>query len=244
MAHNHALLSRLRKDLSELRDHPYPGISLHHHSATDLHKFCLHLCPQSGPFAGLRLHFEVSLPDQWPQVPPKISSSSDLDHPNIFNRYVCCDLLKQDHEVYLKKAGCGYTPAFTLRGLLAQFLSFFSSETVEQDGLDGYVVLLGNRGEKLVAYGHVDSQRDLEDQLWKYRDGCVSVEEQKRLKAAFEAAAGRCSFKPLVTERRAWGTRVVWPNGRKETGVVRIEWPNERYVTVTPHYLNLQRSFQ
>jgi ubiquitin-protein ligase len=229
MAPNHALLYRLHKDLSELRDHPYPGISLHHHSATDLHTFCLHLNPHSGPFAGLSLHFEVRLPEQWPQIPPKISSSTQLEHPNIFGGYVCCDLLKLES----KKAGYGYTPAFTLRGLLAQFLSFFSSETVEQEGWGDRFVLLGNRGEELVVYGHVDPRDELVDQVRGYQTG-FAVKEQKRLKAEFEAAARNCSAQPLVTELPRSKGRVIWPTGRQTLGVVRIEWPNKRYEQTLP----------
>ena len=88
------LLARLHKDLSELTENPYPGIKLHQQYARNLLKFCLHLSPSSGPFAGLRIHFDMELPQNWPHSPPVIRSSTRLEHPNIYSSYICCDLLR------------------------------------------------------------------------------------------------------------------------------------------------------
>jgi ubiquitin-protein ligase len=55
-------LARLNLDLSELLSSPYDGVSIHINDE-DMYKFCLHLCPASGPYNGLRLHFDVQLPD-------------------------------------------------------------------------------------------------------------------------------------------------------------------------------------
>ncbi|THV00859.1 hypothetical protein K435DRAFT_431565 [Dendrothele bispora CBS 962.96] len=126
------LLIRLHRDLSELHDSPYPGVSVFTNDA-DLRKFCLVLIPPSGPFKDLALHFDVELPDSWPSSPPAIRSSAHgIDHPNLFGGFICCDLLKKD--VY-REGGYngGYSPALTLRGLFLQFLTFFSSTRIEQD---------------------------------------------------------------------------------------------------------------
>jgi ubiquitin-protein ligase len=55
-------LARLNLDFSELLSAPYDGVSIHVDDA-NMYEFCLHLCPNSGPFQGLRLHFEIQLPE-------------------------------------------------------------------------------------------------------------------------------------------------------------------------------------
>jgi ubiquitin-protein ligase len=58
---SHARLARLKLDFSELLSSPYPGVSIHLDDS-NMYKFCLHLCPDSGPYRGLCLHFDVELP--------------------------------------------------------------------------------------------------------------------------------------------------------------------------------------
>ncbi|KAF8243751.1 hypothetical protein K440DRAFT_636830 [Wilcoxina mikolae CBS 423.85] len=234
-----ALLPRLHKDLAELSDHPYPGITIHHHDSS-LRDFCLHLEPRSGPFAGLRLHFEVTLPISWPHQPPKIRSSTHLDHPNVFGSYICCDLLRASTE------SGGYTPAFTLRGLLLQFLSFFSSETVEQDE-GGIHVLLGNRGEPVEMYRNVENM-DIEHVYNRYTYDDVNIKEQAVLKAKWEeevADTERNGGKPLAgviqMERRGCKTAVWWPRGKEGKGsVVKEVWMIDRFKQTLP----MMRQFQ
>lgn len=88
------LMHRLQGDLKDLLSNPYPGIDVHHDDA-DLRNMCLILSPLGGPFVGLRLHFRVRLPLSWPVDPPKIKSSSQLNHPNVFGSYICSDLLRE-----------------------------------------------------------------------------------------------------------------------------------------------------
>ncbi|KAF3939956.1 hypothetical protein ABW19_dt0208502 [Dactylella cylindrospora] len=124
-------LHRLKNDIAEFRDEPYPGVEIFVQDDS-YDKICLHLIPQSGPLVGLRLHFDFELPHDWPQQPPKVRCSfpSGLPHPNVFGDYICCDLLN----IYADQRGYnGYTPAFTLRALCMQLLSFFSSSKVEQE---------------------------------------------------------------------------------------------------------------
>ncbi|KAJ7459932.1 hypothetical protein FB451DRAFT_1272049 [Mycena latifolia] len=132
-----SLLSRLYQDLAELHSTPYPGVAIFTDDA-NVRKFCLVLTPPSGPWKNLSLHFDVTLPENWPISPPAVSCSvNGIDHPNLFGSYICCDLLKQD--IYRSDGYMGgYTPALTLRGLFLQFLTFFSSTKVEQE-YGGYV---------------------------------------------------------------------------------------------------------
>lgn len=61
------LLTRLRQDLAELQDNPYPGVAVFTDDA-NLRELCLVLTPPSGPWKNLALHFAVELPENW--VPP------------------------------------------------------------------------------------------------------------------------------------------------------------------------------
>ncbi|KAJ7695641.1 hypothetical protein B0H17DRAFT_1054966 [Mycena rosella] len=134
-----SLLSRLYKDLAELQDSPYPGVQIFTDDA-NVRKFCLVLTPPSGPWKNMSLHFDVTLPENWPVSPPSVASSLDgIEHPNLFGSYICCDLLKPEELIY-RGGGYtgGYTPALTLRGLFLQFLTFFSSSKVEQE-YGGYI---------------------------------------------------------------------------------------------------------
>ncbi|KAF8170927.1 hypothetical protein BJ912DRAFT_996392 [Pholiota molesta] len=130
------LLARLHQDLSELNNDPYPGVAVFTDDA-DLRKLCLVLIPPSGPWKDMALHFNVSLPGNWPTAPPRVTSSvSGINHPNLLDSYICCDLLQQPH--HQRGYTGGYTPALTLRGLFLQFLTFFSSTKVDQDNGTSY----------------------------------------------------------------------------------------------------------
>ncbi|KAJ7459934.1 hypothetical protein FB451DRAFT_1182208 [Mycena latifolia] len=136
-----SLLSRLYHDLDELHSTPYPGVAIFTDDA-NVRKFCLVLTPPSGPWKNLSLHFDVTLPENWPISPPSVVSSvHGIKHPNLFGTYICCDLLSED----IARTGGymgGYTPALTLRGLFLQFLTFFSSSKIEQE--DGSYVDIGD----------------------------------------------------------------------------------------------------
>ncbi|TFK40863.1 hypothetical protein BDQ12DRAFT_721475 [Crucibulum laeve] len=136
---SHRLLSRLYQDLAELQEQPYPGVAVFTDDA-NIRRFCLVLTPPSGPWKDLSLHFEVLFPENWPTSPPSISSSvHGIDHPNLFDGYICCDLLKEHFHFQQGYTG-GYTPALTLRGLFLQFLTFFSGNKVEQEHGEAFEV--------------------------------------------------------------------------------------------------------
>jgi len=145
-----------------------------------MYRFCLHLCPGSGPYKGLRLHFDVQLPDIWPARPPKVRSSVSINHPNVFGSWICCDLL----EVHQPAAGYtgGYTPALTLCGLFMQFLTFFSSEKIEQEY--GYWVSLGDAWVQTVI--EVNEQFiTLRKRNWLWESTCANSSRFKCKKCSY-----------------------------------------------------------
>jgi len=71
------------------------------------------------------MHLSVSFSDDYPLSPPVIQMNSKISHPNIFGTYICASILNTTE---------GYTPAYTLKGIAIQLLSFFSSDRIEQSG--------------------------------------------------------------------------------------------------------------
>ncbi|KAI4604364.1 hypothetical protein KJ359_000499 [Pestalotiopsis sp. 9143b] len=112
------LSQRLLRDISELRRKPYPNIDVHIDDS-NLTRFCLILSPPRGD----KLHLTVDNLSNFPLAPPRIRMDSVITHPNVFGSYICASILNTEE---------GYTPAYTLKSIAIQMLSFFSSENVEQ----------------------------------------------------------------------------------------------------------------
>ena len=112
------LHQRLLQDIAELLARPYPNISLHLRDE-DLTTACLILITNGDS----PLHLTVDFGNRYPISPPTVTMQSKLVHPNIYGSYICASILNTDE---------GYTPAYTLKGIAIQLLSFFGSEKVEQ----------------------------------------------------------------------------------------------------------------
>ncbi|KAM0701858.1 hypothetical protein Q7P35_010768 [Cladosporium inversicolor] len=113
------LRQRLLQDINELQTKPYPGIALHLRDG-DLTQACLVLTPENNA----QLHLTVIFKNQYPIQPPEITIQSNIVHPNIYQDYICASILNTTE---------GYTPAYTLKGICIQLLSFFGSDRIEQD---------------------------------------------------------------------------------------------------------------
>ncbi|KAI0850697.1 hypothetical protein F5Y00DRAFT_268124 [Daldinia vernicosa] len=111
--------NRLLLDIKELMEKPYPNIALHI-IEDDLEKACLVLTPPEYK----PLHLTIRFTPQYPLYPPLVRMDSDVYHPNVYNGFICATILRH---------GAEYTPAYTLKGIAIQLLSFFSSNAVEQE---------------------------------------------------------------------------------------------------------------
>jgi len=114
-----ALEQRLLRDLAELKSKPYPFINWIPHE-NNIHKACLVLTPENH----VPIHLSVTIPHDFPLQPPHISCNTQINHPNIFGHYICATILNTKE---------GYTPAYTLKAITIQILSFFTSENLEQE---------------------------------------------------------------------------------------------------------------
>ena len=119
-----ALRQRLLRDIAELEQDPYPNIAFHLRDT--LEAACLVLTPDDRE----PLHLTIFFGDQYPLQAPRVTIQSRVKHPNVFDSYICASILNTAE---------GYTPAYTLKGICMQLLSFFSSERVEQEG-GGYSI--------------------------------------------------------------------------------------------------------
>lgn len=139
------LQQRLLQDIKELQTKPYPGIALHLRDG-DLTQACLILTPQGSA----SLHLTVIFEDRYPIQPPQITIQSKIAHPNIYNDYICASILNTTE---------GYTPAYTLKGICIQLLSFFGSDKLEQD--HGGVVDLKDYARDIRQFGDYTNRHQL-----------------------------------------------------------------------------------
>ncbi len=114
-----ALRRRLLNDIAEIQREPYPNTHLHVDDA-NIQKACLILTPEDEE----PLHLSITFYDQYPLNAPSVSIQSQIAHPNVFGNYICASILNTTE---------GWTPAYTLKGIIIQLLSFFCSESLEQD---------------------------------------------------------------------------------------------------------------
>ncbi|KAF2964242.1 hypothetical protein GQX73_g9335 [Xylaria multiplex] len=110
---------RLLLDIHELTTKPYPKITLHPRE-DDIHKACLVLYPDNCH----PLHLNIRFSERYPVSPPSIRMDSSVEHPNVFGSFICASILRFGDE---------YTPAYTLKGIAIQLLSFFDSESLDQE---------------------------------------------------------------------------------------------------------------
>lgn len=139
------LQQRLLQDIKELQTKPYPGIALHLRDG-DLTQACLILTPEGNA----PLHLTVIFEDRYPIQPPQITIQSKIAHPNVYTQYICASILNTAE---------GYTPAYTLKGICIQLLSFFGSDRLEQD--HGGVVDLKDYARDIRQFGDHTNRHQL-----------------------------------------------------------------------------------
>lgn len=69
------------------------------------------LTPVTGPYRAHPVMFQVSLPPDWPFMPPTLSAITPVFHPNIARGRVCLNLIRDDYD-------CGLTLTAIAHALL------------------------------------------------------------------------------------------------------------------------------
>lgn len=129
MAFDPSLRKRLLRDIAEFQSEPYPCIEFHVHDS--LEGACLIFSPEGSK----PLHLKMTL-DDYPLRAPRVTIQSRVSHPNVYGNYICASILNTQE---------GYTPAYTLKSIAIQLLSFFISDSIEQE-YGGSVALTGYKG--------------------------------------------------------------------------------------------------
>jgi len=136
---------RLMRDVQELVDEPYTNIAYHVHG-DDMTQGCLVLSPEGQP----KRHITVQLGPRYPLEPPRMRMDSRLIHPNVYGGFICATILRATDE---------YTPAYTLKAIAIQMLSFLCSEYVEQEHGGAFIRLADYQAmnkDRLKLYGDDD----------------------------------------------------------------------------------------
>lgn len=128
-------LRRLQKDLKELDKEPIPDASLAPHSDT---LFELHgnLIIPDGPYKGLLVHLIFEFDESFPATSPSGKMGPDFPlnhyhHEHIYPSGICNDYLRNFQDWFKSqdggemKAGSGWSPGVTLKGLMMVMRNFF-----------------------------------------------------------------------------------------------------------------------
>lgn len=144
MVQSNSLRRRLLQDIAETKQDPYPNVNLKFND-NDVTKACLVLTPDRQE----PLHLTISFPDRYPLIAPEIKIQSQIIHPNVFGDYICATMLNTKE---------GWTPAYTLKGIVIQLLSFFCSDSLEQDHGNNTINLTQYRQQVTQADGRLTHQ--------------------------------------------------------------------------------------
>ena len=123
-------LFRLAKDLAECRANPLPMIAAEPVSDENLYEWHANLMgPTESSYEDICFHFIIEIPKDYPKRAPKVEIQSYFEHPNIFGKWICLDMLEgqwcRDNSSQTKKdVGYGWTPAYSIQAILVQLQAF------------------------------------------------------------------------------------------------------------------------
>ena len=84
---------RIQYDLRELEKNPIANV----HAVPvngNLQSWSVNMVAATGEWAGVPFHLHIDIPSSYPARPPKCSLMTELEHPNVFNDYICLDMIK------------------------------------------------------------------------------------------------------------------------------------------------------
>lgn len=194
--------NRLLRDITEMQQKPYPGIQL---TPIDLTQACLVLTTEHYP----PLHLSILFGDRYPLDAPRVTIQSRVRHPNVFSNYICASILNTAE---------GYTPAYTLKGICIQLLSFFNSDSLEQSYGETF---------DLVRYRNTVSEYKTETVNTCGRESCGICRSAVAAAAKRNYKCSHCAFDTPTSEKSEPGsssssTESKEKEKKKENSVVAV----------------------
>ena len=88
----------------------------------DVHLWAVTLRASSGPWRGALAHLHLTFPSDYPLSPPRVQLVTTLpgNHPNVFNSYICLDMLRKDSGYAYQ----GWSPAYRASSVIMQLAGF------------------------------------------------------------------------------------------------------------------------
>jgi len=86
--------------------------------------------PAESNYEDVTFHFVIKIPREYPRRAPKVEIQSFFNHPNVFGKWICLDMLEgqwypDDYRTQTKKdVGYGWTPAYSIQSILVQLQAF------------------------------------------------------------------------------------------------------------------------
>ena len=98
----------------------------------DMRRFRVNYLPTEGRYAGQPVHVHIDVPSSYPSQPLDVSiETPGFEHPNVFDEYICLDMLKPP-EAYAAPY-TGWSAAYSLSSVIMQLYGFLMvDDTVEQ----------------------------------------------------------------------------------------------------------------
>ncbi len=88
--------------------------------------------PADTLYDGGIFHIELKFPLSYPNHPPTVTLFTHIPHPNVFDNYICLDMIQTYGDVR-KEEGAGWTSAYTVQSVLTQLQSFLFEENLNKD---------------------------------------------------------------------------------------------------------------
>lgn len=115
-------IRRLRKEFQNLQATPIENCSAAP-SDDNIQIWHANIMSTHPILRGFPFHFIIRFPDDYPDAAPKIKNCTYIKHRNVFNRYICLDILTMDKETS-KTPYRGWSTAYSISTLLVQLQSF------------------------------------------------------------------------------------------------------------------------
>lgn len=125
---------RLFRDWKELEAQKDELTTVTAMPTSDMFVWHCNLRPDDGPFSGTVFHLVLRFPWDYPTSPPRVKLCTFLEHPNVYNDWICLDMLQPR---YTNKPFQGWTSAYSVSSILLQLQSFLFAENIPQDESEG-----------------------------------------------------------------------------------------------------------